>query len=808
MLPGRFATNSHPDYELIREINRGGMGVVYEARHRTLQQRVALKVLLHDALDEREILRFEREAQSLAQLKHPNIVGVRTLGSELGSPFMVMDLVEGLDLQTIVDEHLKTNKSVQDFAETSSVFLTIAQALKRCHKLGIIHRDFKPSNVMIEKESSKPILIDFGLVKNDRLIEGDGNDIRLSLTGEMIGTPAFMSPEQIEAKQTLAVTSATDIWAYGVSLYYCLTGRRPFSAPSSLALLMAILNNEIVAPKELNPDIPDWLNELCIRCLQKSPKLRPSAEEICQILEDQEATETKSLGLPIFVILFLVALFSGIALLKAPETDEHLKEVQLESLQEPPKLTKEASLTLKGQVSSVGVSLRVNDSKANSGDTGAFSLTVPLKEGLNSLQLQVRSKKEWIELGSPIEIRRDSQPPKIHWRASNSIVFLEDNGELRLRIEDDSEFQVQLNNERLLLQSSSKAQRVKLSTHSTQDFELKVTDNAGLITVKKVTFVDPKQVATLTPKLQDRLKWNELSHREQDIVVAAVDLSLSPKIQWVHTRDFEKGGQNHRIAVFKHIRSGILLHLIPGGSYRMGLEKHYIGKVCSDNAGDLNSGVVTEFLHRIRKEPPNKLQREFPCHKVTVQAFLIAASECSVKEWAKLGGQSEILEPQKPVTLISHFDVARILKKDKAALRLPTEAEWEYAYRSGTTTLYYWGEERNKSEAWHDRNANKNTHFTNSHQNNRNAFGLMDMAGNVWEFCQDFFYPHYQGAFADGRARGNSSLKKYRDRYVIRGGCFQRRSGSGRASRREWARAKVKKPNWGFRVACSLKPLK
>ena len=673
MLPGRFATNSHPDYELIREINRGGMGVVYEARHRTLNQRVALKVLLHNTLDEREILRFEREAQSLAQLKHPNIVGVRTLGFELGSPFMVMDLLEGLDLQTIVDDHLKTNKQVQDFAETRSLFLTIAQALKRCHKLGIIHRDFKPSNVMIEKESSKPILIDFGLVKHDRLIEGEGNDIRLSLTGEMIGTPAFMSPEQIEAKQTHAVTSATDIWAYGVSLYYCLTGRRPFSAPSSLALLMTILKEEVIAPNEVNPDIPDWLNELCTRCLQKSPKLRPSAEEICQILEDQEATETKSFGLPIFVILFLVFLLSGIAFIKAPEADEHLKEVQLESLQESPKLTKEASLTLKGQVSSAGVSLRVNKVKAFSDEKGTFSLTVPLKDGLNRLQLQVQSKNEWIEIGSPIQIRRDSRPPKIHWRASNNVVFLEDNGELRLRVEDDSEFQVFLNNERLSLQSSSKVQRVKVSTHSKHDFELKVTDQAGSETVKKVTFVDPKQVATLTPKLQDRLKWNELSHREQDIVIAAVDLSLRPKMQWVQTREFEKGGQKHRIAVFKHIRSGILLHLIPGGTYRMGLEKHYIGKVCSDNAGDLNRGVVTEFLHRIRTEPPDRLKREFPCHKVTLRAFLIAASECSVKEWARLGGQSEILEPQKPVTLISHFDVARILKiahRSRVGIRL------------------------------------------------------------------------------------------------------------------------------------------
>lgn len=808
MLPGRFATNSHPDYVLIREINRGGMGVVYEARHRTLNHRVALKLLLHEALDEREILRFEREAQSLAQLKHPNIVGVRTLGSELRSPFMVMDLVEGVDLQTVVDDHLKTNKRVQDFAETCSLFLTIAQALGCCHKLGLIHRDFKPSNVMIEKESSKPILIDFGLVKHDKLIEGEGNDVRLSLTGEMIGTPAFMSPEQVEAKKTQPVTSATDIWAYGVSLYLCLTGQRPFSAPSSVALLMAILKHDIVAPNELNPHIPDWLNELCMRCLQKSPKLRPSAEEVCQILEEQEVKETKSRSLPIFIVLFFVALMSGLALLSAPETDESSKGVQLKSLQDCPKLTKEPSLTLKGQLSSAGVPLKIDEIKAISDEAGAFSLTVPLKEGPNNLQLQIVSKGEWIQIGSPIQIRRDSQAPKIHWRASNSFVFLEDNGELRFRIEDDSEFQVQLNKQRLLVRPSSKDQRIKVSPNSPPDSQFKVTDESGFSTVKKVSLIDSKQVLSLMPLLQNRLKWNELSQREQDIVIAAVDLSLRPRIRWIRTQEFEKGGQKHRIAVFEHVRTGITLHLIPGGSFTMGLEEDYIGKVCAQNFGDLKESVVNDYIQRTRKLPPPRLLRELPAHRVSVKPFLIAASECSVEEWTKLGGETTSLDRRKPVTQVSHLEVSRLLRYDKAALRLPTEAEWEYAYRAGTTTLYYWGETRNEKEAWHKRNTNKTSHFTNSHLNSRNAFGLMDMAGNVWEFCQDSFHPNHKKAPKDGRARGKSNLKTYRDTFVTRGGCYTRHAGSGRASRREWAKVKVKKPNWGFRVACSLKPFK
>ncbi|MDF1666385.1 MAG: serine/threonine-protein kinase, partial [Planctomycetota bacterium] len=389
MLPGRFANNSHPDYELIREINRGGMGVVFEIRDRQLNRRFALKLLLSREIDERDILRFEREAQAIAKLRHPNIVGVENLGFEGPVPFMVMDFLEGKDLQVTIEEHLRLNGTVPDFSWTEKTFLMIAEALGRCHEQGIIHRDFKPANVMIAKENGEPILIDFGLVKRDSLLENGGESgPKLSMTGEMIGTPAYMSPEQVEVSHSEPLSTPTDIWSFGVALFFCLTGELPVQAQSSLALYLAILKNEIQPPQNLNPDIPPWLNELCLDCLKKSPSERPTANELYQRLKTGEVEVKKSRSKAVVACFVVLALLCAIVLYQLRVTDSNSAEIQLKSLAEYPSVQFQEEVVIRGKVSRPKASLQVAEQFTTADDAGAFQVTIDLKLGRNSIPIK------------------------------------------------------------------------------------------------------------------------------------------------------------------------------------------------------------------------------------------------------------------------------------------------------------------------------------------------------------------------------------------------------------------------------------
>jgi len=234
------------------------MGVVYRAYDTVLRRDVALKRLAGRSSTER--LRFLREARLAGSLRHPNIVGVHDLGEADGSCFIAMELIEGPGWQAVV-EQLNTR-------EATSLIATICGAVGFAHSRGIVHRDIKPGNVLLD-QMSVPYLADFGLAVQP----SGGMSERLTASGEALGTPAYMSPEQIEGKLD-CIGPQSDVWSLGVMLYELITGSMPFERSTLSASLMAALNEDPVAPRVLNGSIPLDLETICLKCLEKEPSRR------------------------------------------------------------------------------------------------------------------------------------------------------------------------------------------------------------------------------------------------------------------------------------------------------------------------------------------------------------------------------------------------------------------------------------------------------------------------------------------------------------------------------------------------------
>ena len=288
------------DYELLEEIGRGAMGVVYRARQLSLKRIVALKVVQSGQFaSEGERKRFVAEAELAATLDHPNIVPMYDVGTAEGRPFCAMKFIEGRSLAAMLVEGFCSRRQCEAHRSPSKLLpgvrgccvtaadliAKVARAMHHAHQRGIIHRDLKPGNILVDA-AGEPHVTDFGLAR--RL----GTDSSLTLTGSPLGTPAYMSPEQARGEKT--VTTAADIWSLGVLLYELLAGRPPFVAENVPALLRRIAEEEPTAPRRPKSDlqIDPELATICLKCLEKSPLRRyASAAELADDLDRWQRNE-------------------------------------------------------------------------------------------------------------------------------------------------------------------------------------------------------------------------------------------------------------------------------------------------------------------------------------------------------------------------------------------------------------------------------------------------------------------------------------------------------------------------------------
>jgi serine/threonine protein kinase len=275
-----------PGYELLEVLGRGGMGVVFKARHLALKRLVALKMIRPGVSDAEQLGRFRVEAEALARARHPNIIEIYEIGAVNGRPYFTMELVEGGSL---------ARAPLGPPRQAAQLVLELAEAMHCAHERGIVHRDLKPANVLLsvsdasqkrpgERRSCEaslnnvvPKITDFGLAKR---LEEQGQ----THSGAILGTPSYMAPEQAEGRSR-QVGPLADVYALGAILYELLAGRPPFTGETAVEVLLRVVSLEPVPPGKLRPDVPRDLESVCLKCLEKEPARRyPSAAALADDL--------------------------------------------------------------------------------------------------------------------------------------------------------------------------------------------------------------------------------------------------------------------------------------------------------------------------------------------------------------------------------------------------------------------------------------------------------------------------------------------------------------------------------------------
>jgi serine/threonine-protein kinase len=316
---GERSLGQFGDYELIDEIARGGMGVVYRARQKSLNRVVALKMILAGQFAGRaEMIRFRQEAELAANLDHTNIVPIYEVGEREGHHFFSMKLVDGGSLAGEVPRLLENPRAV------ARLVATVARAIHYAHERGFVHCDLKPSNILLDA-SGKPHVTDFGLA---RRVSGNST---ITATGAVMGTPSYMAPEQASGERR-ALTPTADVYGLGAILYELLAGRPPFRAATVMETVVQVLEREPAPPSQLRKGVPPDLESICLKCLEKAPRDRfGSALELAERLEQYLRGEAMA-GTTFFQRLRrwtrrepeLVARLGGLALVAALTQFNHL----------------------------------------------------------------------------------------------------------------------------------------------------------------------------------------------------------------------------------------------------------------------------------------------------------------------------------------------------------------------------------------------------------------------------------------------------------------------------------------------------
>jgi len=380
-------------YRVLSLLGQGGMGAVYRAVHETSDQTVVIKTLLLQ--DQRLRERFRREAIALGQLSHPHIIRVHDyhagIPNKAGAdgPYLVMEMLEGEDLAArIAAGPLKPRDILQ-------IFRQIADALAYCHRRGVLHRDLKPANIFLSRneDEERAVLLDFGLVKFHgaslrESLQSAAGDLTQSRT--MVGTPAFMSPEQLNGDNS-DWQSANDVWGFGASLYMALTKQPPYpKALSMIELALAMSKGPPRPPIMRRPGVPLALSELCMACLQPSPDGRPtmaSVIECCNSIGEAElATKTRLRWPRIAPVALAIALAVGIGSL-AWLAHAPAPLIDLPGLSNQPKLTVEGRLPIGPAAIRWGKQGTRKQGVIPVDSAGRFRSRIVLSEGPNRLRL-------------------------------------------------------------------------------------------------------------------------------------------------------------------------------------------------------------------------------------------------------------------------------------------------------------------------------------------------------------------------------------------------------------------------------------
>ncbi|MDF1665901.1 MAG: protein kinase [Planctomycetota bacterium] len=796
------------NYVIESEISRGGMGTVVKAFHRGMAVHRALKFLINPNPTEAEVKRFQIEAAVLANLEHPNVLRVTDFGYERGYMFFAMELIEGRDLHALVQESYKTRRIPPEEAWLAKIWAAMANAMAYCHSQGVIHRDIKPQNILIESRDQRPVLCDFGLIKrlgNSDLSTGPKTDHSLTKTGEVWGTLNFMSPEQLCTQGEFGeVSPATDVWGMGATFFFSITGHYPYAEDNVLDLFNAFKSKEPRGVLELNPDATPWFAVLCGKCLQRQPEDRISLPEIIQFIEAQlgpqllpplpsetnAEDESKEESAPEIHVssehspsknyrwLILASLFVLVAPSLAIATYFSLASPRLIDLQSPRQTSAEYCL-VSGKANTGNVQLRINESPIRCDSNGYFSTRVYLSEGENQVSVKFDGSRDQRVL----TIVRDITDPelKIDGSESQSVFFISD-GKKRITgtIIDQTPLSLTVNGKEEPFSGTGQFafDLPKVDSGKALIFNIEARDKVEHSTRRKIVILPPKAYRYA---LMDRLWWNQASTIIQEEIAKDVSRKLGEEFVFKGFKMYECGGQKHRIASYLHTTTNIMFRLIPGGEFLMGVDFEKANKVAEKTLlRDLKRSVAEN-----QTEPKAKLEEklesyidsyrarflhETPRRKVTLRPYLIAHNELTNKQWRALYGKATVQKANDnhPLTYHTRGQILKMLLRSKTGLRLPSEAEWEYACRAGSTSLTFWGSNEIDPRYCQIKYQGGVLASTVSETQEPNAFGLFNMVGNAFEWVADDYYDSFKGAPTDGQPR----RIKGADKGVVRGAYF------------------------------------
>jgi formylglycine-generating enzyme required for sulfatase activity len=752
-------------YRVLRELGAGGMGVVFEAEDTRLDRRVALKVMRIEAAAHQEgRARFQREAKAAAALDHEHIVAVHDFGEENGAPYLVLPLLRGESLEA----RLKRQRPLP-LAEALRIAAEMAEGLAAAHEANLVHRDVKPGNVWLTAPGGRVKLLDFGLA---RLVEGDGGMTR---SGAVLGTPAYMSPEQAAGAKN--VDARADLFSLGAVLYEMLTGRRAFRGDSWMEVLANRLRMKPPAPREVNADVPEEVSDLVMRLLAEEPAQRPSsARQVARSLRALAAPAAESLH--------------------APERGRPARSSP--PARRWPVVVGAAVVLLLGLAA--GWMLRPGQTPRDEPKTGGPGPgPAPTADGSSALTFAA-AWHDGTRAGLPDRPARRAAAlafgEGLHTAASARLLALH---EANLGAE--------------------KARQERLGA------ALAFGDGLHTAATTRALALDAARLRA------EKARLEAIARRQGEREAREAGLAF--------------GGALHEAA-----RAGA-----PVPVDRPSFDNSVGMKMIRIKAGRFRMGSPNDEKGRFDNEGPQ--------HEVEIsKAFSLAEATVTVGQFRRFvqdrayhGGETYKTEAERdgkggwgfnedtgkfegrdpkyswkntgwkqtddhPVVNVTWNDAVAFCKwlsdKEKREYRLPTEAEWEFACRAGTTTRYLTGDEEaslkgyaNVADASLKRKVGANHPtftffdfddgfaFTAPVKSFKpNPWGLYDMHGNVWQWCADGQRKYETGFVRDpvgpeGGAR------------VLRGGSWSYLARNCRAAYRSGSDPGFRYSDFGFRVACS-----
>ncbi len=719
-------------YEVIELIGRGGMGIVFRAQDPKLNRVVAVKVLAPEfAANATARKRFLREARAAAAVSHTHVVTIHAVEDDDKTPYLVMECIDGQTLQ----DKIKRDGTLQ-IEEILRIGSQIAAGLAAAHGQGLVHRDVKPSNILLENGVERVKITDFGLA---RAVD----DVGITRTGDVAGTPEFMSPEQAQGR---TVEHRSDLFSLGSVLYAMCTGRSPFRADMAVAALRRVCDDVPRPICEVNAEIPEELVAIIDRLLAKNPDERfQTAEEVADLLGRHLAYLQHPINRP-----------------PAVPTDV---TQNLSAKAEPgviPPLSRRGpsrrrtwsvvGLVLLALFASFGIT-------EATGVTQFAATVIRIVTGEGTLVVTVDDPAVSVTIEDQDIVITGAGPKEVRLKA----------GEYRLR-------------------ANKNGKPVPI------DQELVAITRGGreVVNIKLLAPETKAETAEVEPPHQiDEVPW-------ADIVPADAPPPAVAPFDAATAKEHQKAWAEYlSVPIERKIDlSGgekLTLILIPPGEFLMGSSEEerarFLGQAKAARDSWASENIPTEgSQHRVKITEP----------------FYLGKYEVTQSQWAAVMGNnpSKNKDPVNPVEQVSWEDTQPLLAKlnqghvrEAMKFVLPTEAQWEYACRAGTTTFWHWGDSEDALAEF----ANSSGIPRAVGQLRPNPWGLHDMVGNVWEWCADWYGTDYYSKSPQNDPRGLPTAS-YR---VNRGGHWYHATFCRSAFRNAgWPH--TRDPYLGFRVAAIL----